>query len=299
MWNGPPVLLLVALFSLMLECYSEDGSGPPDVGDSEFELLAGTAAEAGDADGQCGSPSQLRYNDRVMVCVGFESENSREAGGPGSKAVFHPRVDEYSSISVAELQKVLGTGNWSAEKSEFSYMWVGVNGQRSVGQEKGFVSESGRCVRVNSSFPEWEEKKQVCYGWALHNKPVVNEDNLLSTGITAIVHLENGDVNRVVWDVGCNLCPPNKGELQCLPDNTSAVCSSDGDGECVDCYLSIGNQCGLGQHLCAPIVYLAWVGTDRNGTPMTSAGKILSRFADYSLQPVYDDLYKQVERVTE
>jgi len=88
---------------------------------------------------------------------------------------------------------------------EFSYMWVGVNGQRTVGQEKGFIDADGECVRLNGTYFEPDGDRRVCYGWALHNKPVANPDNYLSTGLTAIVHLADGEVTRVVWDVGCTL----------------------------------------------------------------------------------------------
>mmetsp|Transcript_10907 Transcript_10907/g.21213 ORF Transcript_10907/g.21213 Transcript_10907/m.21213 type:complete len:301 (+) Transcript_10907:235-1137(+) len=280
----------------VLLCIHQPGCHAAGSGVLPATVLSSSPTQAGDAAGQCGSVSSLAYNDRVMVCIGFEAEDRNEPGGPGSKAVFYPRVDQYSSISVDQLEGVVASYNWTLMQ-EFSYMWVGVNGQRTVGQEKGFIDADGECVRLNGTYFEPDGDRRVCYGWALHNKPVANPDNYLSTGLTAIVHLADGEVTRVVWDVGCTLCPEHQQELSCLADNTSIVCSSDGGG-CSDCYLPIGERCGSGQHACAPKLYVAWVGTDSNGVPMTSAGQIISQYSQYSLQPVYNDLYKQVEDVT-
>ena len=71
-------------------------------GSEEFGVkLHASASEAGDAKGGCGSAaSRFRVNDRAEICVGFEPKDRRQAGGSGSKAVFYPKVDEYSSIAV-------------------------------------------------------------------------------------------------------------------------------------------------------------------------------------------------------
>ena len=86
-----------ALTPLLLGMGSALAAGSGDLG----VKLHASATDAGDAQGQCGSAtSSIGVNDRVEVCIGFEAVDARNAGGLGSKAVFYPRVDEYSSIAV-------------------------------------------------------------------------------------------------------------------------------------------------------------------------------------------------------
>jgi len=84
----------------VLLCIHQPGCHAAGSGVLPATVLSSSPTQAGDAAGQCGSVSSLAYNDRVMVCIGFEAEDRNEPGGPGSKAVFYPRVDQYSSISV-------------------------------------------------------------------------------------------------------------------------------------------------------------------------------------------------------
>uniref|UniRef100_A0A7S0LKR5 Subtilisin n=1 Tax=Coccolithus braarudii TaxID=221442 RepID=A0A7S0LKR5_9EUKA len=278
--------------SLLLACLNyatATGSG------ENGSHLSATASAAGDALGQCGAASkELGANDRVQVCIGFEPADRRQAGGSGSKAVFYPRVDQYSNFAIDALEPVVASADWTVAQ-QYSYMWLGVAGQRTVGQERGVINDAGDCIQSDSG------EGRVCYGWALHNKPLVNRDKMLVSSITAIVHLERGEVTRVVWDNGCSLCPErNNDALSCLQDNTTIVCSSDGDGACSDCFVrASADSCASAQGRCTPTVYVAWVGTDKHGVPMTSAGKIFSRFGAYSLGPVYDSLYKEVTDIAD
>ena len=87
-------------------------------------------------------------------------------------------------------------------------MWVGVNGRRTIGQRAGVTDGRGTCnATLGGAAPasELPDGVSVCYGWAEHNKPIVLATNQLATGLTAVVHLDMGRVNRVVWDSSCNL----------------------------------------------------------------------------------------------
>lgn len=65
---------------------------------------------------------------------------------------------------------------------------------------------------------------------------------------------------------------------------------------CTDCYVSVGSTCGPGSISCTPRVHVAWMGTDRLGRPLTSAGSILSKFRSYSLNSLSSQLYSRVNR---
>jgi len=258
------------------------------------QQLYTSPADSGDALGQCGQANEaLKYDEPIMVCIGFEPQDSGTAGQPGSKAVFYPKVDQYSALAVSSLAAAVSSGN-SATIKPYSHMWIGLQGKRTVGQRDGLVDADGNCALPNANSTD-----QTCYGWSLHNKPVVTLDQMLITGATVIVHLDRGEVNRIVWDNGCNLCPATQDTLVCQDDNTSAVCLSSSYGgvpvSCTDCYVPL-DDCSGGP--CVPKVHIAWVGTDREGVPLTSAGSILSRFREYSLLPVYNSLYREVAELS-
>ena len=57
--------------------------------------------------------------------------------------------------------------------------------------------------------------------------------------------------------------------------------------------------CGVDGSGCAPKIYFAWVGTDKHGQNMLSAGRVLSRFAAGSVQGVVSVVNDQVDELTE
>jgi len=82
---------------------------------------------------------------------------------------------------------------------------------------------------------------------------------------TAIINLKDGIVTEIIWDDGCY------------------GCASD---YCIEQTCGINhNKCRAqgGSSNCDLKVYLAWFGTDKNGRYLTSAGKRLSRFRNYSV----------------
>ena len=320
------------------------------------ESLCRTPQECGLADGLCGASdpnARLSRSDPATLCVGFQGQN----GGPGKKALFNVQVDHYSTLSVdtcarttpwnfparrapssqrspprrappiAPVRTLMGA-DWNA-KEAYSHMWVGVNGRRTIGQRAGVTDGRGTCnATVGGAAPasELPEGVSVCYGWAEHNKPIVLPTNQLATGLTAVIHLDMGRVNRVVWDSSCNLvrmprrsraraptqprgtrsrraqllrvtaqCPESRLQgLTCMPDRTGMACA---DGAaCQDCYAQLQpGTCGVHDAVCAPKVYLAWLGTDGHGQPLLSAGSVLSRFQSNSVGSVTSAIYDDVQ----
>merc|ERR1711964_607755 len=135
----------------------------------------------------------------------------------------------------------------------------------------------------------------------LHNKPLVTRKGKLITSITALIHVEMGVINRIMWDSNCNLCAGKSDTMSCQPDNSSVTCSSSWWGghavNCTDCYRDISATCSSGGDGCAPTVYFAWVGTDKHGQNMLSAGRVISRFSQGSLKGITDAFAEKIDEL--
>lgn len=178
---------------------------------------------------------------------------------------------------------------WSPAKELYSAMWIGLNGRRTIGQQRGTITPNGDCNVTTDS------TGATCYGWTEHNKPVITPEFELSSGLTAIIHLDGGRLNRIVWDSSCSLCPDRSQELTCAWDQTDIACVG---GLCYDCYAKLTpGACSASSEVCSPSVYIAWVGTDTDGSPLMSAGSVLSRFASGSLADVGDQLTKDLDEL--
>ena len=245
----------------------------------------------------CGNEgaAPLAREDTANICVGFHSANDG-SGAAGKKAMFQVKVDHYSTMSVDTLRPKMGEA-WSA-KEPYSQVWVGLNGRRTIGQERGLKDGLGSCNATAASEVDGASADSVCFGWAEHNKPLIDRSNHFATGLTAVIHLDMGVVNRVQWDSSCNLCGGGGSELTCRPDGTNISCL--GGAPCADCYAKLAsNGCTHGSAVCAPKIYLAWLGTDKHGQPLLSAGSVLSRFAAYSVGGVTDLIIKEVQNMVE
>ena len=104
-----------------------------------------------------------------------------------------------------------------------------------------------------------------------------------------------GRVNRIQWDSSCNLCPQSQApHLQCKADGTGMSCVG---GACHDCYAQLNGACVAGgSSICAPKVYVAWLGTDKYGQPLLSAGSVLSRFAQSSVVGLAKEVVTEVTK---
>ena len=284
--RGPNSLLMLCLISLL----------------AAGELLCRTPAECGLASGLCGdadASSPLQRGDVTTLCIGFHGAGDAASG---KKALFRVGVDSYSKLSVDALRPTMG-GAW-ADKEPYSHVWVGVNGRRTIGQKEG-VRMGDQC---NATAAAEGVPGPRCFGWALHDKPTVLPSNRIATGLTAVVHLEMGRVNRIQWDSGCNLCGGASAEaaarrsqvsdadLACITDGTNVSCV---DGACSDCFAQLSYLCSSADEVCAPSVYVAWLGTDMHGQPLLSAGSVLSRFAAYSIRALAGEAIGEVEKLVD
>ena len=257
--------------------------------------LARTPQEAGDSHGLCGSTEALRLGreDLATICVGFHSPQD-VSGIAGTKALFQVRVDHYATLSMDSLRAMMGAP-WK-NKEKYSQVWLGTQGQRTVGQQRG-AKHGNSC---NATAPGEAAPEGVCYGWAYHDKPLINMHNQLAVGLTALIHLDMGKVDRIQWDNGCNLCPTTEAaglsRLSCMADMSNISCSK--GRSCYDCYAKL-KHCSASDAVCAPKIYVAWLGTDVHGQPLLSAGSVLSRFAADSVIGVAKGVVDQINKTVE
>jgi len=258
--------------------------------------------DCGLAAGLCGSVgASVERDELVTVCVGFQGPAGAAAG---KKALFQVKVDHYASLTIDSLRALMGAP-W-AQKEPFSQVWVGAAGRRTIGQREGVYDRGSK--QCNATMPEVAtagggtsdtssgSSAPRCYGWTVHNKPAITRANQMSSGLTAIIHLDMGVVNRIVWDSGCNLCREETTEVTCLPDQSNISCVG---GECTDCYAQLqGRTCTAADEVCAPRVYVAWLGTDRHGQPLLSAGSVFSRFQQHSVSKFANKVIGEVKALT-
>ena len=245
----------------------------------------------------------MERNEDVQLCVGFQSANSTLVQAAGKKAIFTTSVDEYATLSINTLAPIMQGTSYDA-KTDYQYMWIGARGKRTTGQQFGWRSGDGKDSKCLIDPPaDKVGKARDCIGWRLHNKPLVTRGRYLINSVTAIIHLSMGRIKTIVWDNGCNLCEGGSDGLKCMGDNTTVACSSSWWGgsavDCSDCYADISRVCGAGGAGCAPKVYFAWVGTDKLGQNMLSAGRVLSRFAAGSVQGAVNVVKDEVDELTE
>ena len=100
---------------------------------------------------------------------------------------------------------------------------------------------------------------------------------------TAIVRLDDGVADEVVWDTGCFSC---SGSDACR----NGVCGFK---------TQIGQDCHENGDLdCDMKVYLGWIGVDNDGNHMTSAALRLSAFSQYSVVDIYNNAAKTASEET-
>jgi len=191
-------LLLIAGSQLVVSQTGTDETGSGDSGPPvALCQLTGKNADpenpCGSAEGQCLQVGdKVTRKETIKLCVGFQPHDSHEVLDAGVKAVFETKVDEYASMSVLSLAQPIASETFSV-KAPYSYVWVGTRDKRTIGQQKGLatadgstcmggVAEDGVAEGVNIS-----DTPTICYGWRLHNKPLVTQDGQLIDGLTALI----------------------------------------------------------------------------------------------------------------
>jgi len=92
-----------------------------------------------------------------------------------------------------------------------------------------------------------------------------------------VIRIDDGKVTELIWDNVCGLCSGLTCNTTILEDNTPTnLCD-------------VSETCNGKDYVasCDPKLYITWVGTDVDGTPMISAGMRLSQFVQYSISGLY------------
>eukprot|EP00966_Prymnesium_polylepis_P330827 7386436-Prymnesium_polylepis.1 len=154
-----------------------------------------------------------------------------------TRAVTRPPVS-HAHPCVGAVWPTFATANWS-DVAQYSYMWLGAEGHRTIGQTRGIVTAVGADGSFNCTHAAGGSDAAAasdcdsaavgcaCYGWANQSKPTLTAAHggaKLIAGLTAIIHVAEGAVTHVMWDSGCNLCQGrNDGSMTCHPDQSRAV----------------------------------------------------------------------------
>ena len=125
-------------------------------------------------------------------------------------------------------------------------------------------------------------------------RQVVNSTSSTTTTTTsvtfplqmAIVHVENGEVQSVVWDNSCAWCGAARCAHNTFDYASSAVVPSDGK----NCFVS-DDSCVVSatavEQLCELNVFVAWTGTDADGARLQSAQSRFSLLSEWQLKYGY------------
>jgi hypothetical protein len=94
---------------------------------------------------------------------------------------------------------------------------------------------------------------------------VFKEDDKVATVFSAVVKMDDGEVDEVEWDNFCDMCDDD-----CLELEDEEVCAED------LCDPDKSEDCD-------PRFYISWMGKDSDGRRLTSASFRLSQFRKYSM----------------
>jgi hypothetical protein len=115
--------------------------------------------------------------------------------------------------------------------------------------------------------------------------------------MTAIIDVEDGDIQSITWDQGCTFCADSEcidssfdfagdavdnGDKSCMVNDDDCIGGASGE--------EVGSQCPLQ-------VYVVWTGTDADGNYLRSSELKFSNFKSYSLLNFADSLENQWEEV--
>lgn len=235
-----------------------------------FAMMLGCATSQDWLLKKCGPESVVSKYASVPVCL---------MTNVGRKSVFYPKVDEYSVLDVKDINSQTYKGLISTAKEAPSTNATNIDSLQIAVRLGNVVSYPKAFNRAGYIVPFW----------------------------TAIVHMTNGVVDNIFWDDGCFTCSPDSAE--CMRDGAAADRYFGDADKAVDLTTySQGEDCAVSEEgqasacseagECDARVYLAWLGTDSQGEPLTSAGSVISRFRSFSLKGMMDQTKKNINKLT-
>lgn len=204
----------------------------------------------------CGNGEKQAFEkgEEVPVCVYFTPS-------PG-KLLFLPRLDVYSAVKgEGAFQYFRTTADNSLRDLETANQTADNTTSPDTTTNPGLIpSEVYLAIQVSgSNLTTW-----VPYITAQLVAPV----------FSVVVDVDDGEVHAVEWDNSCSDCSGD-----CLERSGEEVCAQ---SLCAN----------LTSPDCDPKVYVSWIGKDKNGLNLESAGHRISAFRKFSLYDAYDNANK-------
>jgi hypothetical protein len=172
----------------------------------------------------------------------------------GHRIIFFPTVDEFSMLEVADSYgnpiidppvTNANTVNTPEDLFNINY-YADMQVQVEAG---GMASMPKRRLKLN---------------------PSTNKFDAVVPFWTVVIRLRDGKVTEIKWDDGCFTC----GKNLCVDD----FCAVPRESYCIK-----PGTADESTKECDVKIYVAWIGTDRNGEYLTSASKRMSRFESFGI----------------
>lgn len=222
------------------------------------------------------SDSEFQVGDRLPVCLYFS--NNPDETMP-HRMFFEPKVDEYSGIEASGVYEKYLKQNERFLKQNERFL-----NQNDTSLDLNDTSLDLNDTSLNQNDTSLDENEtslnqnEIIYlrigaadGEITDPVPYLNStDELVGVVYSAVVTLKDGEVDKVEWDNDCGACD------DCLEYEDEEVCAED--------------LCDTNSFKdCDPKVYISWMGTDKNGIQLVSAGYRISQFRKFSLYEVYNE----------
>jgi hypothetical protein len=196
---------------------------------------------------QCATNNtQLSYaiNDIITFCIQLTDTNSSTS----LRMVYNLSVDTYSAVKIAQ-----GFAFYNTTTTETSIFGSIQN-----------YSALNRTILMNV---------QASHSYSFSgNASLLDGQGHYFPLFSAVVYMNNGQVQTVFWDNGCY-----DGYDSCVLDVNNVTLQNAASDTCFTSNFSCPD----------PIVYVSFMGTDKNGVKLTSAGMRISRFRQFSIGTFY------------
>ena len=207
----------------------------------------------------CGNGVKKSFGkgEEVPVCVHFKQTPS--------KLLFLPRLDIYSAVEGKGAFSYFRTTAIASLRDLEALNQTDFPTDNSTNPDNTtdpglILSEVSIAIQVSGS---------NLTTWA----PYINA-KLVAPVFSVVVDVNDGEIHSVDWDNSCRDCSSD-----CLKGNGEDVCA-------------LPRCANLTSPDCDPKVYVSWIGKDKNGLSLESAGHRISAFRKFSLYDAYDSANK-------
>jgi len=218
--------------------------------------LSGAAEETWGGCRKSDGNGLVSRNGRTFICIMVGPSGDWREGIKYLRYSFEPKADEYSRFTVANSYQDL----YKTPKNDF-------------------LQGTGVSVLTASD-------QSISYLRQLYDR----EKNYIYPHLTAIIDVQNGVVEGILWDDATVFCSSDKQEENTF--NFNGVVADNLGEETKGCYIT-EDQCDkiheAGGNECDLTIYFTWYGTDEDGKPLTSGNKRFSAFNPKNIRDSFKD----------